>query len=570
MFKGARIKIIKTANTIENMLDLSTCLKHYKRQEVQKQLVGNASRRELGVKYAKGHFGKRPDMLQNEADVLEFAKQGVTSFHISEEIWDNPLALSPLLKKKDLDKKRIGWDLIIDVDCPDWELSKRISFVIVKALKNHGISSISCKFSGNKGFHIGVPFKCFPEKVQAKASRGLFPDLPKRIMNYIAFYAKRHFSDEILQGLDAKRLSKKLDVAESELIQEVCTSCNRLFKSKLEDFFYICDKCGTQVKKQTFEEYITCPKCRATVRILDKASSKRCIFCKSNSIKKEINLTVILGLDHILISPRHLYRMAYSLHEKSGLVSLPINPFSVLAFDKKDALPENVSVKYTFLDDEKVKPGEASDLVLKSIDFEPKGVEEHTDRKDFGSKYPGYSGKFNGTEFDDDENAEKLPVELFPPCILKLSQGLRDGRKRGVFILVNFLTSVGWDYPDVEDYIYKWNEKNEEHLRETVIKSQINYHKIQKKKVLPPNCSNKMYYADLGICCPDELCSRIKNPVNYSKKKAYFLNRQNSRKKKKKDEGKKSETKETGSKGAPKTHNNTHNNDMPKTPNNSK
>jgi len=50
---------------------------------------------------------------------------------------------------------------------------------------------------------------------------------------------------------------------------------------------------------------------------------------------------------------------------------------------------------------------------------------------------------------------------------------------------------------------------------------QLRYHKTQAKKVLPPNCSNQMYYKDLGICCPDNLCSKISNPVNYSRRKAF-------------------------------------------------
>ena len=34
------------------------------------------------------------------------------------------------------------------------------------------------------------------------------------------------------------------------------------------------------------------------------------------------------------ISSRHLYRMPYSLHEKSGLVSIPFNPEKVMLFRK--------------------------------------------------------------------------------------------------------------------------------------------------------------------------------------------------------------------------------------------
>ena len=40
----------------------------------------------------------------------------------------------------------------------------------------------------------------------------------------------------------------------------------------------------------------------------------------------KLDVEKFLEIDTVLISSRHLYRMPYSLHEKSGLVSLPINP----------------------------------------------------------------------------------------------------------------------------------------------------------------------------------------------------------------------------------------------------
>jgi hypothetical protein len=33
---------------------------------------------------------------------------------------------------------------------------------------------------------------------------------------------------------------------------------------------------------------------------------------------------------------------------------------------------------------------------------------------------------------------------------------------------------------------------------------------------LPPNCDNESYYKGLGLCHPDSLCHKIKNPANYS------------------------------------------------------
>ena len=510
------------------MVDLSTRLKYYQRKDIQKELVFNAQNRELGVRYSKGWFGKRPDILQNEADVLELAKQDVSSFHISEEHWKNPLALSQHLKKKDLDKMRAGWDLIIDIDCPDWELSKRIAFVVVKILKKHGISSISCKFSGNKGFHIGVPFKAFPKEVLGKPISLLFPDGVKRVMDYIVHYAHKHHSSEILKGLNIKKLSERIGIKESELVKQKCSKCGTQIneKKKAKIFDYACEKCGKTIRKEEFVEFINCPGCKSIIKGIKTKDEKKCSFCSGISFRTEIDLGLVLGLDKILISSRHLYRMPYSLHEKSGLVSLPINPFSVLAFNKEEAKPETVCVKTRFFDEMEIKQGEAHDLIFKAIEYKP---EVEMDR--------GYENnpQFK-RNFDLDDAQEKVPIELFPPCILNMLNGVKDGKKRSLFILTNFLTSLGWDYPDIEILLEAWNKKNEDGLRETNIKGQIKYHQQNKKKVLPPNCSNKIYYADIGVCRPDGLCGRIKNPVNYAKKKAYFLNQQNKKKKKPKND----------------------------------
>jgi len=509
------------------MLDLSTCLKYYKREEIQEELLANADGRELGTRYLAGHFGKRPDILQNKADVLELAKQGASSFHISEEHWRNPLALSPSLKKSDLNKMRVGWDLVIDIDCPDWELSKRIAFVVVKILKKHGIKSISCKFSGNKGFHIAVPFKAFPKSVHGKPTSLLFPDKVKRVMEYIVHYAKKHHSGEIINGMDVKKLSSALHISEVDLVQELCTKCSTIFRQSSKKYFFICDKCGAKTELGEPESYISCPKCKATVKRsnLDD-NNKKCKKCNSKSFNKEINLHLVLGLDQILISPRHLYRMPYSLHEKSGLVSLPINPFSVLAFKKEDANPDKVNADFRFLDHKDVAEGEGSDFILKAMDFKPEVPQEYFEGKmSDGEKFR--------TSYDVDDIQEKIPLELFPPSILNMLKGLKDGRKRALFVLVNFLTCVGWDYPDIDELLHEWNEKNDESLRERFIKSQISYHKSQKKKILPPNYSNKMYYADLGVLTPEEEGGRLKNPVNYAKKRAFFLSKSKKGRKKK-------------------------------------
>ena len=87
-------------------------------------------------------------------------------------------------------------------------------------------------------------------------------------------------------------------------------------------------------------------------------------------------------------------------------------------------------------------------------------------------------------------------------------------------------TAERYGMQGIEKLLKDWNQKNDEQLREVIITGQLRYHKQQKKKILPPNCENKMYYKDLQVCTPDNVCQRIKNPVNYTKRKAFILSKQ--------------------------------------------
>ena len=163
------------------MLEIKDAKAYYSRDEIKKALVAHANGREVAIRF-DSYFGKRPDILQYPNDISETAKKGATSYHVSEERWTNPLELSTSMRKRDLDELRSGWDFILDIDCPIWEYSKLITFLLVKALKKHNVNCISIKFSGNKGFHIGVPFEAFPETFANQKMEALFPEAPKRIV----------------------------------------------------------------------------------------------------------------------------------------------------------------------------------------------------------------------------------------------------------------------------------------------------------------------------------------------------------------------------------------------------
>ena len=517
------------------MVHISRTLTFYKRPEIQKEIVRTAEQREVAMKYGEKGFGKRPDVLKYPLDVLELAKQGATSFHVSEERWQNPLVLTPEMNKTDIDTQRTGWDLVIDVDFPLWEITKIITHSLIQALKEHGISSVSCKFSGNKGFHIGVPFEAFPDNVQGVETQLLFPDSIKRVVAYLADYVdgrRNNFalSKQILANSSFKKYAAKH--GNKSLVLDICSDCGTEVKLKKDNLVeFICPVCERTKKADNTVKFMLCERCKKHMQKIEQKAKNRCRACSSKSFRKKINLAI----DTMLISPRHLYRSVYSFNEKSGLISVPVNPGNVLKFEKKTAelksiknINDKAIANITFLNAKNVKKNEARKLIIAAFDHKPL---EHKD---------GDKSERTYKEFDLPETA--FGEETFPPCIKNILSGLEDGKKRSVFILTNYLTTVGWAYEQIEKLLYEWNKRNKEKLREVNIKGHIRYHKTQKKRILPPNCANRAYYLDFGVCEPDTLCPMIKNPVQYSRRRSKILeqNKKPTRKKKKtkKDERK--------------------------------
>lgn len=425
------------------MLDKGTCLRFYKRKDIQHAIVAHAKDKEIGTRYNQS-FGKRPDVISYPQEVIELAKQGVTSLHASEERWENPLYLNSSITKKELDEMRIGWDLVLDIDCKFIEYSKISADLIIKFLKYCGVKDYSCKFSGNKGFHIGVPFEAFPKQVGDLSTKTLFPEAAKKIAFYIKENIKTELGRRILEheNNDFNRVKEKVELKEEEIIR------------------YEQNQYGDQIAK--------------------------------------LNVDKFLEIDTVLISSRHLYRMPYSLHEKSGLASLPIDPEEVMKFEKKMAHPDIIPTPLFVFMDRNVSGESARRLLVRALDFEVKIQEEREIKPNF------------------EEITIENPIkeEFFPPCIKIILDGLEDGKKRGIFCLINFLGKIGWNKNEIENYLKKWNkEKNREPLREVYLKGQFSHFKGDK---LPPNCNNEAYYLGLDVCKPDRLCKHIKNPVNYT------------------------------------------------------
>jgi RNA polymerase subunit RPABC4/transcription elongation factor Spt4 len=536
------------------MLTLSQTLSYYKRKDVQKLMLEHAANKEIGVRFDES-FGKRPDILAYDNDILESAKRGATSFHCSEELWNNPLQLNPNLRRNELDDLRIGWDLILDIDCPYWNFSKLTTYVFIKALKDHNIDNVTVKFSGGKGFHIAVPFESFPNKVVGIDVKNLFPEGPRKIAEYLLYY----ITQNLIIVDKTKNLIKfgKIDVKFDKLLEETgkkdsdltvtrCENCRNTIDEKkiISKSEYICPNCEYSEEGDD-SKFKSCPKCK---RIMEKyVINKALCRCGSSKFRREFDLSSIVNVDTILISSRHMFRMPYSLHEKTGLVSMPFDIKHILKFEKTEADPKNFK-SYKFLDRKSAHAGEAMTLFQKAFDYKSENLQRSRDvvRKTFEKE----KNMISSQNLNLDNTA--IPEEFFPPCIKKISRGLEDGKKRALLVLINFLSSCNWEHDKIEEYCLKWNERNKpDQLKETYIRGQLRYYKNQaannKEKMMPPNCDNRGYMIDTQFCNPDGLCRNIKNPVQYAKKRVWMQNNDAPKKRIKKEntKGEKKSEKET-------------------------
>lgn len=475
------------------MLPLHVTLQYYKREDIRKAIASYARNKEIAVRYGKG-FGKRPDVIIYDSDVLSFAQKKATSFHVSEETWSNPMQLTAGMRASECNDLRIGWDLVIDVDFPVWQATRIITDKIISQLQKEGVprQAISAKFSGNKGFHVCVPFEAFPEyyvdasNVEIFTS-DLFPDGVRRIVEYLIEQidgpkADFALSEQLMQIPEVANNSDLFITVNQKTGQKVSAS------AQLGNEF-VCPQCEYRMRSQ--EDFASCPRDGSFMHKISDSDD-------SVDIRKKVNLEI----DTLLISSRHMYRMVYSLHEKSGLASIPVPLDEVLSFQRKHASPDGVTTDISFLSRD-IEKGCAQQLLYNAMKF----VSENSSQplKNMGE-----------VEWEGDAASE----EVFPPPIKQLLGKIRDGRKRALFVLTNFFRSVGWSYDQIEARLNEWNQQLPDSLRENDIVSHLRYHK-RKKTVLPPNFDNDMYYRDvLGDALQhDELSASVKNPVTYVRKR---------------------------------------------------
>ena len=497
---------------------------YYSNPEIQKAIFSFAENREVVPRYYEG-FGKRPDTLQYPSDVMGLVNKGATSFHASEELWNDPLRISSDSSQEELREMRKSWDLLIDIDSPFLDYSKIAARLIAEELENQGIETYRIKFSGKKGFHLIVPAGAFPEELSGLKTKEMFPEWPRAILGYLNYKIRRKYNEEVSKiSIDYQALKERTNLSKEDVTTTVCPSCGgESKKGNLVSF--ACSRCKTTVERKNYKktkrkmkciaeacpgifeiidekEFFFCEDCGTSSRDSKHLSDKKVTYTRtSNSsqeysadFKEEISGEKMATLDLVLVASRHLFRMPYSLHEGTALASVVLTKEQIDSFTPSDANPLKVKVSNFY---PLAKEGEASRLLESAISW--KKFHDAEEETSIRKKYSG--GKIEVTGVTED---------MFPKSIKKLFKGVEDGRKRGLFVILTFLKCLNFSPEYINKKVRDWNKLNGQPLKEGYIRSQIDWHLKQTKQILPPNYKNDSYYKDLKLI---ENYPKEKNPI---------------------------------------------------------
>ena len=482
---------------------------------MQNAIFEESKNREVAFRFGD-YFGKRPNILNYPSDLKFLAEKGLTSVHFSIERWQDPLLLDN--KKVNLNELRIGYDLVIDIDYDYLEYSYIAAKTIVKFLEeNYNIKNVGIKYSGNKGFHLAISWESFPLTYKGEETKVLFPSLPRALLEFIFEKTKESIAKNILieEGLFYKAediiddISKKISI--ERLANNISFNSIKKIEKDLKENPDLLKKIVKGLIKKIFEKY------NDEKEILEKVSKVLSVYL------------LVPKIDSIVVSSRHLIRAPYSYNEKSGLISVPIDRETFLKVKTSEikeflleiSKPKNVIVNKNFFGfvEKKVR---ILSLIEDALRFKEQNEIKKNEEllKKLTKDSEQSSNRLN----------KKIKEEFFPPCIKNILRGLEDGKKRALFILMNFLYYSGYSVEEIEKIIWDWNKRNKVPLKDNYIKSQLKwFRKITAKGrfYLLPNCDKKDYYQDIGICKPDNLCKKIKNPLTYVKKKVNEENNSN-------------------------------------------
>ena len=498
---------------------------YYSNPKIQEAIFAFSAHREVVPRYFEG-FGKRPDTLTYPSDIMGLVNRGATSFHASEEIWSDPLKISADLQQEELSALRTSWDLLIDIDSPFLDCSRIAALLVLEVLESHGVKNYGIKFSGSKGFHIIVSGVAFPDNYDGQQKSLSFPVWPRAICGYILHTIRGKYNAQVTQIMpDVKVVEQRTGKKKEDLLQTLCPECGRPSEKRVLTK-YSCPDCHAEMERpepKSLKGEMRCIQCPGKMQLLEQSEFFFCPHCKAESFdrvghadkwKKEHHQAsptpsfsagfseqfaaeMLGGLDIVLVSPRHLFRMPYSLHEKTSLASAVISKSQITTFTPKDANPLTIAPR-PFLPPN--TPSEASYLLSEALAWK----KEH-DKEDEREGKQRYAGKtYEHTEL------KGVTEAMFPVPIKKLLLGLQDGKKRGLFILITFLASCSFTPEKIQEIVAEWNKKNSPPLKEGYIRSQLDWHFRQKKRILPPNYDNDGFYKDLGLLASKPT---VKNPI---------------------------------------------------------
>ena len=382
----------------------------------------------------------RPLYVYHPEDVIDYAGV-IASYHASIDRYE----VYPGLVR-DLPPS-VGWDLIIDIDCKPlqlsdakleaWELAKHLTTEFIRFLVyTFYEDNVYVKYSGNRGFHIIIPWESLPREVLGYSLLDYKEELYKTVLIFVRDLIECIYHD--------------------------------LLKSYYEP-----------ISKYPFHEYV--------------------------------------DVDLHVASPRHMIRVPYSINEKTGLVSVII---------PNDDLDDFVPEENATIDIDKVYfPKIKNQENLYMYDFFIYALLYRLYH--FIAASEDQRSRYVGLLYNSFKNGVDVPIEneedLYPPCIRNILEGLEDGRKRSLFVLVNFFRLIGKSPSETMNILQEWNKRNAEPLRDRLLEYAVQYH-YDRSKYLPYSCQRmREELGDIGVCKPDEVCSLVKNPVSYFfRKKALY------------------------------------------------
>ena len=184
-------------------MDFQKALSYYSREDIQKAMLKVCEKREVVGVFENGAYSKRPNILLYNADILTMVKSGVIEFHGSLEHWSNPI----LLKEGNYNELRVGWDIVLDLDCDLFEHGKIAAVVLSRALKKYGVNNFSIKFTGGTGFHLGISWKSMPKEIDYRPTANLFPDLARKVAAFLKFKVKDELEECLLKKFSPEELA---------------------------------------------------------------------------------------------------------------------------------------------------------------------------------------------------------------------------------------------------------------------------------------------------------------------------------------------------------------------------